>query len=252
MTNAYTRKLVSLSLQDGYNITYQRLVVSDLPKVRRIDVEKSDEENMIISMDIEAQFSADVTVDRISTVTESRLNVTLMQTRIECKLSRQNIEDNMIHIRQTGHVNLEAAWSEPETDCEALNLIQLAIINVLKSVDCDLPPLAELCQVRIANLFVSRHTCALSPHIKRIFYLLRKKAEKAAQKFAYVLHTVTKSHFCLRTTSNCPSLQEICALNIRCCTAVTFSFLTITQSQISKKLKTLRSVVLRPPLFRFR
>ena len=252
MTNAYTRKLVSLSLQDGYNITYQRLVVSDLPKVRRIDVEKSDEENMIISMDIEAQFSADVTVDRISTVTESRLNVTLMQTRIECKLSRQNIEDNMIHIRQTGHVNLEAAWSEPETDCEALNLIQLAIINVLKSVDCDLPPLAELCQVRIANLFcVQTHLCLVAAHQKNLLFT-QKKAEKAAQKFAYVLHTVTKSQFCLRTTSNCPSLQEICALNIRCCTAVTFSFLTITQSQISKKLKTLRSVGLRPPSLRFR
>ena len=166
-------------MQEGYNITYQRLVVSDLPKVRRIDVEKSDEENLIISMDIEAQFSADVTVDKISanTVTETRLNVTLMQTRIECKLSRQNIEDNMIHIRQTGHVNLEAAWSEPETDCEALNLIQLAIINVLKSVDCDLPPLAELCQVRIhiESFCPDRHTCALSPHIKTIFYLLEQK-----------------------------------------------------------------------------
>ena len=182
MTNAYTRKLVSLSLQDGYNITYQRLVVSDLPKVRRIDVEKSDEENMIISMDIEAQFSADVTVDRISTVTESRLNVTLMQTRIECKLSRQNIEDNMIHIRQTGHVNLEAAWSEPETDCEALNLIQLAIINVLKSVDCDLPPLAELCQVRIANLFcVQTHLCLVAAHQKNLLFT-QKKSRKSRTK----------------------------------------------------------------------
>ena len=176
MTNAPTRKLVSfcLSLQDGYNITYQRLVVSDLPKVRRIDVEKSDEENFIISMDIEAQFSADVTVDKISanTVTETRLNVTLMQTRIECKLSRQNIEDNMIHIRQTGHVNLEAAWSEPETDCEALNLIQLAIINVLKSVDCDLPPLAELCQVRIHRIFLSRqtHLCLVAAHQKNLLF----------------------------------------------------------------------------------
>ena len=176
MTNAPTRKLVSfcLSLQDGYNIAYQRLVVSDLPKVRRIDVEKSDEENFIISMDIEAQFSADVTVDKISanTVTETRLNVTLMQTRIECKLSRQNIEDNMIHIRQTGHVNLEAAWSEPETDCEALNLIQLAIINVLKSVDCDLPPLAELCQVRIHRIFLSRqtHLCLVAAHQKNLLF----------------------------------------------------------------------------------
>ena len=176
MTNAPTRKLVSfcLSLQDGYNIAYQRLVVSDLPKVRRIDVEKSDEENLIISMDIEAQFSADVTVDKISanTVTETRLNVTLMQTRIECKLSRQNIEDNMIHIRQTGHVNLEAAWSEPETDCEALNLIQLAIINVLKSVDCDLPPLAELCQVRIHRIFLSRqtHLCLVAAHQKNLLF----------------------------------------------------------------------------------
>lgn len=176
MTNAPTRKLVSfcLSLQEGYNITYQRLVVSDLPKVRRIDVEKSDEENFIISMDIEAQFSADVTVDKISanTVTETRLNVTLMQTRIECKLSRQNIEDNMIHIRQTGHVNLEAAWSEPETDCEALNLIQLAIINVLKSVDCDLPPLAELCQVRIHRIFLSRqtHLCLVAAHQKNLLF----------------------------------------------------------------------------------
>ena len=176
MTNAPTRKLVSFcfSLQDGYNIAYQRLVVSDLPKVRRIDVEKSDEENFIISMDIEAQFSADVTVDKISanTVTETRLNVTLMQTRIECKLSRQNIEDNMIHIRQTGHVNLEAAWSEPETDCEALNLIQLAIINVLKSVDCDLPPLAELCQVRIHRIFLSRqtHLCLVVAHQKNLLF----------------------------------------------------------------------------------
>ena len=163
-----------MSLQEGYNITYQRLVVSDLPKVRRIDVEKSDEENFIISMDIEAQFSADVTVDKISanTVTETRLNVTLMQTRIECKLSRQNIEDNMIHIRQTGHVNLEAAWSEPETDCEALNLIQLAIINVLKSVDCDLPPLAELCQVRIHRIFLSRqtHLCLVAAHQKNLLF----------------------------------------------------------------------------------
>ena len=161
-------------MQEGYNITYQRLVVSDLPKVRRIDVEKSDEENFIISMDIEAQFSADVTVDKISanTVTETRLNVTLMQTRIECKLSRQNIEDNMIHIRQTGHVNLEAAWSEPETDCEALNLIQLAIINVLKSVDCDLPPLAELCQVRIHRIFLSRqtHLCLVAAHQKNLLF----------------------------------------------------------------------------------
>ena len=177
MTNAPTRKLVSfcLSLQDGYNIAYQRLVVSDLPKVRRIDVEKSDEENLIISMDIEAQFSADVTVDKISAntdLTETRLNVTLMQTRIECKLSRQNIEDNMIHIRQTGHVNLEAAWSEPETDCEALNLIQLAIINVLKSVDCDLPPLAELCQVRIHRIFLSRqtHLCLVAAHQKNLLF----------------------------------------------------------------------------------
>ena len=146
-------------------------------------------------MDIEAQFSADVTVDKISanTVTETRLNVTLMQTRIECKLSRQNIEDNMIHIRQTGHVNLEAAWSEPETDCEALNLIQLAIINVLKSVDCDLPPLAELCQVRIHRIFLSRqtHLCLVAAHQKNLLFTW---AEKEAQKFACVLHTVTKTY----------------------------------------------------------
>ena len=197
MTNAPTRKLVSfcLSLQEGYNITYQRLVVSDLPKVRRIDVEKSDEENMIISMDIEAQFSADVTVDRISTVTESRLNVTLMQTRIECKLSRQNIEDNMIHIRQTGHVNLEAAWSEPETDCEALNLIQLAIINVLKSVDCDLPPLAELCQVRIANLFcVQTHLCLVAAHQKNLLFT-QKKSRKSRTKVCLCVAHCNKISF---------------------------------------------------------
>ena len=113
----------------------------------RIDVEKSDEEHLMIAMDIEAQFSADVKVNLSGKVTESRLNVTLMQTRIECRLSRQCIQDNMIHIRQTGHVTLEAAWSE-HSDCEALNLIKLAIINVLKSVDCDLPPLSELCEVK--------------------------------------------------------------------------------------------------------
>ena len=143
--------------------------MSDLPKVRRIDVEKSDEENLIITMDIEAQFSADVTVDTLAknTVSESRLNVTLMQTRIECKLSRQNTEDNMVHIRQTGHVNLEVAWSEPETDCVALNLIQLAIIHVLKSVDCDLPPLAELCEV--GKIFIVMYVC-LDRKRTRIFY----------------------------------------------------------------------------------
>ena len=195
MTNAYTRKLVSLSLQDGYNITYQRLVVSDLPKVRRIDVEKSDEENMIISMDIEAQFSADVTVDRISTVTESRLNVTLMQTRIECKLSRQNIEDNMIHIRQTGHVNLEAAWSEPETDCEALNLIQLAIINVLKSVDCDLPPLAELCQVRIANLFLCPDTLVPCRRTSKESFIYSEKSRKSRTKVCLCVAHCNKISF---------------------------------------------------------
>ena len=36
-----------MSLQDGYHIAYQRLVISELPKVTRIDVEKSDEENLV-------------------------------------------------------------------------------------------------------------------------------------------------------------------------------------------------------------
>ena len=101
----------------------------------------------MIAMDIEAQFSADVSVTLSEQVTESRLCVTLMQTRIECKLSRQCIQDNVVHIRQTGHVTLDASWSEESDSEEALNLIKFAIINVLKSVDCDLPPLSELCEV---------------------------------------------------------------------------------------------------------
>ena len=108
-------------------------------------------------MDIEAQFSADVSV-KSESETENRLNVRL-QTRIECKLSRECIQDNMIHIRQTGHVTLDANWSPEHSENsgnsgnsnneEALGLIKFAIINVLKSVDCDLPPLSELCEVRI-------------------------------------------------------------------------------------------------------
>ena len=102
----------------------------------------------MIAMDIEAQFSADVTVSLSESVTESRLNVS-MQTRIECKLSRECMQDNMIHIRQTGHVTLDANWSSDSDSEEALGLIKFAIINVLKSVDCDLPPLSELCEVSL-------------------------------------------------------------------------------------------------------
>ena len=108
-------------------------------------------------MDIEAAFEADIAVSMVTEIKSSlRLDVSKLQTRIECKLARNGTEEKTIHIRQTGHVTLDAdlmpALEEEAEEITTLSLQQVKdiitplIIVALKKVDCDLPPLVDICE----------------------------------------------------------------------------------------------------------
>ena len=75
------------------------------------------------------------------------LSVTKLGTRIELKLASQ---DDLVHIRQTGHVAVEASLKEPQASTELLDLIKMTITNSLKNVDCDLPPLKDICYSHVS------------------------------------------------------------------------------------------------------
>ena len=84
---------------------------------------------------------------------EMRLSVSQLVTRLECKLARNGFEEKTVHIRQTGHVTLEShlvgSCDNPnQTSLDRAqnikNIMQRSIINALKNVDCDLPPLSGL------------------------------------------------------------------------------------------------------------
>ena len=113
-------------------------------------------------MDIEGSFDADFTVSTAKSTeqveidwSEMRLSVSKLCTRLECKLARNGVEESTVHIRQTGHVTLEShlvgsCQNPNETSLERAqnikNIMQLSIVNALKNVDCDLPPLSDICQ----------------------------------------------------------------------------------------------------------
>ncbi len=134
-------------------------------------------------MDIDASFEADVMV---STTTEAEseagaqsanlmliLRVNRLSTRLECKLALDQLEDGEavailndgidgVHVRQTGHVvaeaDLDAVEAEPvsvsaDLVAKTRDLLTDAIVNSLKNVDCDLPPLGDLCSgTEVCNL----------------------------------------------------------------------------------------------------
>ena len=84
-----------------------------------------------------------------------RLTVSKLGTRLECKLARNETEDSTVHIRQTGHVVLEShlvgSCENPnqkslERAQNIKNIMQKSIVNALKNVDCDLPPLSDICK----------------------------------------------------------------------------------------------------------
>ena len=58
------------------------------------------------------------------------------------------MEETPLHVRQTGHVTVDVELLT-STHCESCCLVQqmisVAITDALKNVDCDLPPLEELC-----------------------------------------------------------------------------------------------------------
>lgn len=71
-----------------------------------------------------------------------RLSVSKLETRLELKLARREVEDETLHIRQTGHVVVEATLSKD--DDSLLDILKRSLINALKNVDCDLPPMKDL------------------------------------------------------------------------------------------------------------
>jgi hypothetical protein len=118
----------------------------------------------MITMDIKVSFDADFIVSSANKSNEEenksdeirsemRLSVSQLVTRLECKLARNGFEENTVHIRQTGHVTLEShlvgSCDNPnQTSLKRAqnikNIMQRSIINALKNVDCDLPPLSGL------------------------------------------------------------------------------------------------------------
>jgi hypothetical protein len=121
-------------------------------------------------MEIESAFEADVAVlssSNCETATTTAaasapasgttiysLNVSRLATILECKLARNDVAENTVHIRQTGHVVIEADLTSAEAVDDngtsdpsiVKQLVITSIVNSLKNVDCDLPPLKEICE----------------------------------------------------------------------------------------------------------
>lgn len=98
-------------------------------------------------MDLEAAFEADVDISYLNEPRRARLEVSKLRTRLECNLIPQLIDENTVHVRQTGHVDLKVVLEldEFEKAGEAGQLVRSSIIDSLKNVDCDLPPLSSIC-----------------------------------------------------------------------------------------------------------
>ncbi len=137
-------------------------------------------------MDIQATFEADLSVSlskRGTTEAEKigkhdgTLLVSKLATRIELKLSIEDTQDKMVHIRQTGHVSIESEFLEPIlieqeeaiNDATLVDMTRLSMINALKNIDCDLPPLTDLCEntqdANSGGIFVESPSSFSSPAV---------------------------------------------------------------------------------------
>ena len=106
-------------------------------------------------MDIEAAFELELSVLQSGEESKDmRLQVSKLASRLECKLARNENDGGTIHVRQTGHVALESDFlkldSTNNTDEKTVEIVkkivQDSIINALKNVDDDLPPLSDICE----------------------------------------------------------------------------------------------------------